>query len=194
MSLDTVTSSPQTVWRKIEHEVRQLKDGFGRPIDANILSTVIALRLTGFQTTMSCSGHSSRNTGGPYVVCVSPKAKQYEVRRRAIGNTADPQAKRYEQRALIAVAKERQKLYKLLEDFYTSRSASYQQHLIVTSAGLSGFRLSCQGADQACVLDSETKKRLLMANQREMQAFAVYVKSNHCQPDKKQPHDYSVCS
>ena len=53
-----------STWEEAEVFARRLTDGLEYPIDADILETVVALILLGFQTNQSCEGHL--DGGRPY--------------------------------------------------------------------------------------------------------------------------------
>lgn len=77
-----------------------MTDKLGMPVDKRMIETVTILKLLGLHTTMSCSGHMQRITGGPYVAFISPKAEKYRERCKQIDNPKDAQYKKLYQKAL----------------------------------------------------------------------------------------------
>lgn len=173
--MEYMSQDKQSQWQSMQSQVISIRDGLGLPVDPEIINTVTILRLLGFNTTMSCSGHQDRYTGGPYVLFTSRKAKEYETKRRA---TQDPMShlyKHYEHKALQANTLERRKLHTLLDSYYKTHQVPYMQRLIVTSAGLSSSRLQFQTADLYYTLNKPNRIKQLTSNQAEMSAFTKYL-------------------
>lgn len=163
-------------WQDMRRHVAQLTDKLGMPVDKKIVDTVTALRLLGLETSMSCSGHIRRFTGGPYVIFLAPKAQKYALRCKEINDPSEPAYKRTRKKALEENMREQQKLYHLLEGFYARHTAPFEQRLIVRALGFDHFQLLCQSADMARVMTLENKRQLLTANQAEMTNFTQYLK------------------
>lgn len=172
----TYRKNTQDSWSSMLDNVRHMTDKLGMPVDHGIVETVAAMRLLKIRTTMSCEGHLDRQTGGPYVMCVSSIAEKLRKEAAVIRNPVDSQYKVLYKKAMCANLREQQKLYQLLEGFYKARNTPFSQRLIVRTMGFSAFRLECQGADMAYVLDESGQKKLLIENQVEMTAFTEYMK------------------
>jgi hypothetical protein len=172
----TYRKNTQDSWSSMLDNVRHMTDKLGMPVDHGIVETVAAMRLLKIRTTMSCEGHLDRQTGGPYVMCVSSIAEKLRKKAAVIHNPVDPLYKALYKKAMRANLTEQQKLYQLLEGFYKARNTPFPQRLIVRTMGFSAFRLECQGADMAYVLDESGRKKLLIENQVEMTAFTEYMK------------------
>src|SRR6266540_2036838 len=52
-------------WNMTKADVLRMVDKLGRPLDDEIVDTVVALQMLGIHTTASCSGHIDRVTGCP---------------------------------------------------------------------------------------------------------------------------------
>src|SRR6266511_1734638 len=73
-----MTQQQTDQWNMTKTDVLRMVDKLGRPLDDEIVDTVVALQMLGIHTTASCSGHIDRVTGGPYVVFSAPEANPLE--------------------------------------------------------------------------------------------------------------------
>jgi len=172
-----MATEKQSCWQETRKHVLQMTDKLGMPVDKRMIETVTILKLLGLHTTMSCSGHMQRITGGPYVAFISPKAEKYRERCKQIDNPKDAQYKKLYQKALRENILELQKLYHLLEQFYAARNATtFGRRLSLRTHGFSASRLDCQGADLARIVDRRSRKQMLADSQAEMKDFTEYLK------------------
>lgn len=175
LSSSEPSSTQHEAWAQALREAQRLKDGLGRSLDREIIETVAVLRLMGFSTTMSCGGHLSRITGGPYVRFCSPAAKKYHEQYKQI-DPAGLEGKRLASKAYRANLRERQKLLPYLEKFYRGRDVPYGQRLTLRSPSMSSTYLYCQSAELARIFDQAERREILTANRQEMAAFTVLLK------------------
>lgn len=170
-----MTAEQKKIWREALRKVRHLTDGLGMPVDREIVETVAILRLMDLNTTMSCAGHLSRITNGPYIIFTSLQARGYEAKRREVVDSASAEYKRLVRKSIKLNLLERQKLLPYLEHFYEHRNVSYGQRLTIRSLGYSSNILYCQGADMAHLSDRAEKRKILNRNRAELDAFASFL-------------------
>ena len=167
-------------WLEAKRETSLIVDKLGLPVDKDIADTVTVLRLLGFKTTGSCSGHVLRNTSGPYVVFESPRAIRYAALANRVENPSLDQAyKRFRKKAIYYSALEQQKLIIYLDAFYRDRPLDYPHHLLIQSMPLTYNSLKCQGAEAAVAAPRKERKEILAKNQAEMKAFTEYLKQQY---------------
>lgn len=157
-------------------EVRKLRDALDMPVDDEILETVVAMRLLGFDTIMSCSGHTDRDTWGPYVVFQSKEADVYASRWKRTRSKTSSMGKNLQNRAIHANAHERLRMHRLLMDFYETHSSYYSETLCVRPLGLSANRLESLNAGIELCLDASSKNDVIGRRQEEMRSFTSYLK------------------
>lgn len=174
-----MTSEQQTIWRNAIKQTRKITDGFGMPVDKEIVETVTIMQLMGIHTIMSCGGHVRRTTGGPYIMFISQKAKKYAEQLKELGGSSNPLYKKTYKKARIANLNEQQKIYTLLENFYKSHISSFGQRIIVRTVGFSASRLECQSADIAQIAHVDTRKKIVAENRREMKSFTAFLKAEY---------------
>ncbi len=171
-----MTQQQTDQWNMTKTDVLRMVDKLGRPLDDEIVDTVVALQMLGIHTTASCSGHIDRVTGGPYVVFSAPEANPLEEAYLKIARPADPEYKSLRNRAVHLNLKERQRLFPPLEEFYVNRPVKYMNRLIITRVGPEGSKLKCQGAEMSHLLDDQGRQSLLAEHQAEMRAFTDYLR------------------
>lgn len=174
--------SKQEAWDAVERRARAVTDKLGRPIDAGILETVIALRLLGINTTVSCEGHLGRVTGGPYVTFESEEAMKYAERARLLHKAPSDVNRKYNRlrkKAAYHSTLEVQKLLPYLDKFYAGRETPYANRLIIRIFPMTHNCLKCQGAELAYAGDEKTQQRILLENQTEMRDFTDFLKASY---------------
>lgn len=133
-------------------EVEKITDGLGKGVDNDVKHIVTALRLWNFPTSGSCGGHLNRAESYPWIEIYAPE--QEELAFKA--------ANQYQ----------KDKIVKLLADFYSKRKSSVP--LKLQSQGIyGGFRL------QSVLWDDEKDIRLtkfkLEQLRHEMNDFADFL-------------------
>jgi hypothetical protein len=174
----TTREDKELAWRDMLKRAKSIRDGLGMPIDKPIIEIVVILRLLGFNTTGSCSGHIRRITSGPYVNIQSVKSLDYTERALKITDTDSDEYRRLRRRADYYRAQDLQRLVAYLSDFYAYELPhGYSSHLIIQSMPTSWNILKCQGAEIARIGDIKTKTEIVRENQGEMARFAEYLKN-----------------
>lgn len=168
----------QDKWEHMVREVCQLRDALDMPVDSEIIETVAALRLLGFDTILSCAGHTDRDTWGPYVAFESIKATPYSERWQKARNKRSMTAKMLQKQAVRANARERFRLHRLLVEFYGTHPSSYEQTLCVRPLGLSANRLESLNAGIDSCLNVTSKSEMIVRRQEEMKSFTRYLKES----------------
>ncbi len=140
------------VWQETAMRMAGTTDRLGMPIDAGIMSLVVALNAMGVNTTFSCEGHLDEGSAFPW------------VRVGAIEN--DPALHERVQRKLMA----------LLDAFYRQHPMVYDRHLIMERILRGQCLLRPQGADFQESRDLSERARKLAEYQYEMQDFAAFLK------------------
>lgn len=174
-----MANDKQIAWDNTRRNVEKIVDKLGRPVDPEIMETVIVMRLLGFNTVASCAGHIERVTNGPYVMFESTEAKRFASLARSSGDTNQDSYRKLRQQANNARALDLQQLSNLLAPFYQDRSIDYHRHLIVESSPLTLCRLKCHGAEIARVVDKEAGKEILENNRSEMRVFTEFLKKRY---------------
>lgn len=162
-----LTASP--VWEEELRIVRGFRDKLGMRVDADIEATVVALRLLGFKTTMSCAGHHDRRTTGPYVMFESQTAKEFIRKADALRQGDKHNSIRVAQ---SLAQREADSLRSLIETFNHERAVSGLRPLLeLRPVGPSGLRLCFVHADFDEIRDEKSYNALLEARQVEMHRF-----------------------
>ena len=165
------------LWQEELTLVRGLRDALGMKVDPGIEEAVAALRLLGFQTTMSCAGHVDRaTTGGPYIMFKSESAHAMYISTR---EELDPEVREATLRDCQIIAlRDADRLRHIVERFSRSRSTSdNDQRLELRPVGHWGFRLCFVHADFSTLLSFREHKAEISARQSEMSLFTAYLMS-----------------
>ncbi len=181
-------------WTTAVERFSNVKDALGKPIDAGILETVVALNLLGVHTIASCEGHVDWGTRSPWVDIAArgdefrkwnqeaTKASQEAMRQRDLRQLPQEEiahlfeeARQLQRRVKrLHLAVERPAL-ELLALFYEHRQVPYDQRLTIQTRVDRG-RIESQGAhfqDTAPLGNLEEK---LQEYQQEMSAFGNFLK------------------
>lgn len=162
------------IWERERRQVRQLRDGLGKPVDRQIVEAVTTLRLLGFTTTGSCGGHADRMLS-PYVAFRSATNADD---RQHIEEAADQIARRRRKsQAIQHNAAELGRLLSLLERFYDTRAVPYRQRLICQGFGIIGYRLTAQDADLVAVVSKDERRELVKRQRLEFDAFTAFLEA-----------------
>jgi hypothetical protein len=154
-------------------KVNKLTDRLDMPVDPDIKLLVAALHCHGFETTSSCEGHLDRGRG-PYVhIETSTAMDVYEQINGLQPGSEDWLAIRdkAEQAGLI----ERDRLFKLLDEFYINRSTPYTLRLIIESYPFGRSNLTCQAITTIQLATQKTREKWLHDAQQEMNDFANFL-------------------
>src|SRR5581483_1069474 len=175
--------------------VARLTDRLGKGIDAGILDTVIALRLSGIHTVSSCEGHLNWGVGAPWVSMAAPpddRLLRWEDQLSEASGDADDLAakggateaieaayRRMHQARLAAKAVHLEvsgRALALLGEYYDLASGPTERRLILTMLGNGRARLQSQGADFQEVRPEDQRAHKLLEYQQEMSAFTAFLK------------------
>lgn len=192
-------------WQDLTNTYSSVTDKLGTKIDASILELVIALNALGFRTTGSCEGHFE-GSASPYVdiIISSPSERKKE----ALNTLIDAQKQEYrlpieEAHSLLAKANRhfeeinqqyhlpvRKRILEYLNLFYNNRkTSSYDIGLTLHNRVVHGFveeiRLENLGADIIILEAAAERTQKLTTYQREMQAFAQFLKDFYLEREAK---------
>lgn len=153
--------------------VRSITDTNGLQIDEGIVETVVAMRLLGFNTEMSCAGHEDRSTGGPYVMFTSKEAEDLE---KAWRSTADISLKKeIWKQADDEGYRSRYRMHQLLVEFYMKYPANYDNLLILKPIGAATTWVGVVSNRYGDIFEEQKKERL-DRSRREMDKFTEFLK------------------
>ncbi|HYF05694.1 MAG TPA: hypothetical protein VEA59_06005 [Patescibacteria group bacterium] len=158
----------QREWERARVEVEQIVDDIGKGLDKGIKETIVAFKALGFSTNQSCEGHESADDGMPY-----PWVQFYVGSPN--GREEDEESQLESQRKNEI---DREKLSKLLDEFYATRNPQPDARLVFEDIGSFGsFRLRSQGAATIASLSEETVRREKLNEYREeMYEFTQFLK------------------
>lgn len=152
-------------WSATEQEIESITDGLGKPIDNNIKQAVIALRVYGFPTTGSCEGHL--DWGLPYPWIDVNEEEPVDLVTNKSSQEAWRKANLHQQQHLLA----------LLTQFYKGRTTPFDAQLAFEPGRYEAFRLQSRGGNIIRILPKEQQQGKLTLYQREMAAFAAFLKT-----------------
>lgn len=180
-------------WEATSRQVSRMTDTLGKPIDAGVFDTVVALNLHGINTTGSCEGHLDHGIAAPWVDIgasgVRPMEKQVFLKMREFEQAHEtdmPKDQRWSIREAAEEAKqevkslhykERQKVVVFLDVFYQARFVPFDTRLTLNPFWIGGCRIESHGADYQEVLPLEEQRINLERYQEEMRAFTDFLKS-----------------
>lgn len=171
-----MTEHQKGIWEREKRAARRLRDGLGKPVDRQAVDVVAILRLLGFSTTSSCGGHFDR-AATPYVAFRS-EDNQYERQRIEEANSSVAK-QHWKKQAIQHNAAELGRLLGYLERFYTDRDVPLRRRLICQGFGVIGYRLTTQGADLVYVLSKDERRRLVIQQRQEFDAFTEFLKAEY---------------
>lgn len=164
--------APPGRWQRELEVVRGLRDALGLGVDPGIEDAVVALRLAGYRTVMSCAGHLDRRTGGPYVVLESFAAARFARSVRS-GSDSDKTQMIFRTAQQIAL-RELEPLKRLIEAF-NERVGRRDQLLELRIVGHSKLRLCFTHSDFDPVDDDIAYARRLKDRRSAMTEFIRYL-------------------
>lgn len=175
--------------KKLKKEINSLKsvtDKLGKSIDRDIRPIVATLRLMGFVTTSSCSGHKSG--GNPYIDITSKLSETLELSLELDILTENLLKYPKEQKYINDYSKfcepirkanliETKRLIELLNEFYKNRTVDNEVRLIISSNGdaLGGTRLEPQGSIVADLKTKNERYLWLKDSQKEIEDFTNFL-------------------
>ncbi len=182
-------------WNEMASEVDRWRDGLGKPIDSGIKETVIILNLLDLKTRQSCEGHTDWGCPFPWVDFdlvdaeslkeVSDKIAEYSEKVKPFADLKKFSLEEWEERESLYAKlweyrnlrdKIRQEAYLpihgLLENFYRTRSASYENEIFLEP--LYGRIFSFGGQWEHVRSDLE-KEQKLQEYREEMQTFTDFL-------------------
>lgn len=187
-------------WREIEFELETTIDKLGKRIDEEIKFAIISLKVNGFGTTGSCSGHVNRAVPYPWVAVESQLAEQHlydpryiELKTKAraawrkegeeLSKVEQEEYKRLVQTEIEENEKSFQRLTSLLEEFYKNDNRDNQVRLTIDKGPWNQSRLQPEGMPermkpaeiQKLWSQEEITKNLELFRQ-EMDRFATFLK------------------
>lgn len=193
-------NSKQQRWHDVTERFSRMTDKLGRPIDAGIRETVIALNVLGIITRQSCEGHLDHGTGAPWVDVISTGAEILEQQVKEAFHNAQqvseqqmvPQDQVHElykeahvlrRRAKAIHVETMKKLMDLLSAFYKDRQVPYDQRLVIQTGSRGNYRMESQGAELQETAPQEIRQQKLQQYQEEMQVFTDFLKETYFSED-----------
>ncbi len=182
-------SEKQTLRKKIEEEIGKISDKLGMKIDSEIKEAVIVLKLSGFETSMSCGGHVDRALPYPWIDIIAPGKKnvayeelqkKYEVAKVVILSDQENELKAKIDEEIREIER---RLNDLLNKFYAN---SESDRLLMIRNRSSALRLQPVRAEEfpaiksgSILEESEKQKRLTFLNESrtEMSRFISFLNS-----------------
>ncbi len=193
--------SKQQNWHKLTKYFSSVTDGVGMRIDKGILETVVVLNVLGFNTRMSCQGHSLKRAYyiGPWVDIeikmtnsikkLEEKSSQFLKQAKQL-ETSDPKNRKKidalytkSHHYSILVRKRHlkviRKLATFLSEFYQNRVVGFETRLILDVSLPGWTRLLSQGTVLQDGLKMDEKKKNLQKYQQEMRGFTEFLKKKY---------------
>lgn len=175
--------------RHLEQEMRRseiasdlslVTDKLGMPIDKDILQTVIAMRMSGFQTNASCEGHLDHGIKAPWIEVGSvPDSLASRALSNSPAEMSHPQTESVEEvRAREKIYSERNRLVNILDKFYHNRPCPAKSRLIVLFR-LGQCRIISQGYGTQDALPLDTQSSMLDTYRAEMAEFTEWLNNNY---------------
>lgn len=179
-------------WQRLAERFAATTDDLGQPLDPKILDAVVALNVLGFETTASCEGHTE-GSYAPYVdiaidTPADEKERLFEALRHAESDEEIRAGNDLFEQLNVYYLQVRRRLMDLLIAFYQDRHVSYD-HLLSLHPRRDVFgcvedlRLQCAGAEDLDLNDAAERVVKLNVYQREIQAFATFLKEKYFEED-----------
>lgn len=187
------TNQKEQHWKQRVDTIGRVTDALGKPIDAGIFDTVVALTSFDIRTTQSCEGHPDRGIAAPWVEIQAPETDESRLlQKRANELTATIETFEREERPdeeLDPLYQEMQRLYeeirrpqlqevrkvtRLLAEFYQNRSVAYDRLLTIH-----GNRMESQGAQFQEIIPSDERIQKLHEYQEEIKTFTAFLKKKY---------------
>lgn len=177
------STEKELLWEKLQQEAAKITDGLGKEIDGGIKETVVALWVHGFTTTASCEGHIGWGEPAPWVdIGEAPSKEILKLVQKNPSKTIDdlvaiPQVRQLNAKNL----QEAERILKILDEFYKSRSVPIHQRLTISTVNLYGeFRLEPYGVRLRWLYrGSKEEADRLKIYQEEMKAFTEFLKGKY---------------
>ncbi|MCS7184209.1 MAG: hypothetical protein NZ866_02585, partial [Patescibacteria group bacterium] len=157
--------------------VEEITDKLGQRVDERIKETVAILLIYGFNTIGSCEGHVTeegkhrRGLPYPWVDICEPEPEGWKIVK---GKEKEKLKEEWRRKNF----KKREKLIKLLEEFYQKRRTSYEYEviLIVSNIGpIGAFRLQSLNAESTEMLPGDEQRKKLSRYQKEIKDFTEFL-------------------
>lgn len=174
-----------TLWDETAEKFRKVTDRLGKPIDAGIFDTVVALNMLGIPTSMSCEGHLDRGLPHPWIDVDLPEPANYyppeiaqmkeDIRLLEVKfyESLTPEMRKARQKSQRRQQEACFKLFNILCDFYKDRVVSYDRMITFTVLG----RIRSQGGDYLSLLLEEERASRMKEYQQEMRDFTAFLRS-----------------
>lgn len=162
--------SPKEVqWEKTRSEVERINDDVGTGIDEGIKEAVVALMVSGFPTSQSCEGHVSENGANfPWIEIYAPEPKGWET------------DKEKQREWTIENMKQRQRMNKMLEEFYQGRETPSDTRITFRDIGVfGGFRIQSTGAKTMSLLSPREQRKRGKQYKKEMGDFMKFLRDKY---------------
>ncbi len=174
---------------ELKNKLYTTSDKLGKPIDPEILDTVVYLNFLGLRTVASCEGHLDHGLPTPWIDIESEEAEKLSIELKKVNQERDDPPgyadtrKPYYQKAKKLWNKRNEinaplarKIIDLLDEFYQNHQSHADEGLIIHRLGF-GFRLTNQGSIIEFHKDETEKADNLIRYQKEMKAFTEFLKS-----------------
>ena len=173
---NAIENDEKSVWETdpglvdIRHEVDQITDKLGEPIDQDVKDTVVALKALGLPTSQSCGGHLDRGGNAPWVEVypTEPETENWQENdelRQAVTEESD---------------KIRDTLDSYLQEFYKDRETSDKTRLELSGVAY-GYRVQPVGLEWADGKKVERSQEELDRYRKEMKDFTQFLANKYQQ-------------
>lgn len=193
---DIAKKQKEQEWNQCADRLGQMTDRLGKPIDAGIFDTVVALNLLTIHTTQSCEGHLDHGIAAPWVEINPPETAELKALRIQMNQlvnrieTLEQEERPDEELAPLYQAYQRldkearrpqleelQKVMRLLAEFYQNQQVTYDRLLTIR-----GNRIEAQSTPFQAIIAPEERSQKLLAYQTEMKAFTTFLKNKYLAP------------
>lgn len=166
----------QARWEQIRDEVERMKDSTGRGVDEGIKEAVVALRAFDFPTTASCEGHFDCGYPYPWIeICVL--AAEGWSEEEGWQKRGESWVKEKEEQGRVENLKQRQRMIRLLNEFYADRETPFDARLTFDWIGrYAAFRIQSIGGDVMELLPPKEREEKHQLYTKEMNDFSNFLR------------------
>jgi hypothetical protein len=160
-------------WQEITDKVKKIKDGTSSPVDEGIKEAQTSFMALDFPVNESCEGHLDHGEPFPWIDINYPLPDEWWEDKKVREEMKDK---------IMSAHKEwREKIDKLLEEFYNNRLTDPGLKITMKDQGIFGaFRLQSAEAEKAADNPAEDfKKQKLEAFRKEMKDFADFLRKKY---------------
>ncbi|MBU1202645.1 hypothetical protein KKH39_01205 [Patescibacteria group bacterium] len=159
--------------RKLRAEVEKITDSLGFGIDENIKDSIVAVKAHDFSTSASCEGHLTDKENDRSFLYPSIDIEEPEPE----GWRDDEELQRQWSEAN---ALQREKMQKLLDEFYADRDVDEVYKLTINPRGIfNAFVLASAKYKEKYLKPDESEEKVLLRAQAEMQEFTKFLMNKY---------------